>query len=145
MRRGFTLLSAIFLMVLVATLMVVAFSLSAQTKKQTGDIYMREQAYLLGRSATEFALLAISGHDNKNDCINQINLQFPQDQPIYDVNMSLYYIGNNMPGSCQTLPTGTGIATQESNGTVLIDTIVTYMDPATNERVRFHRRTIQKP
>ena len=96
MRRGFTLLSAIFLMVLVATLMMLAYSLSSQTKKQTGDIYMQEQAQLLARSATEFALLAISGHDNRNDCIERINLQYPQGSPIYDINMSLYYIGNGL-------------------------------------------------
>ncbi len=144
MRRGFTLLSAIFLMVLVATLMVLAYSLSSQTKKQTGDIYMQEQAQLLARSATEFALLAISGHDNHADCIEQINLQYPQGSPIYDINMTLYYIGNGLP--CDGNHTlANNIATAESNGTVLIDTFISYTDTSTNERVRFHRRTIQKP
>ncbi len=130
-------------MVLVATLMVLAFSLSAQTKKQTGDIYMQEQAQLLGRSATEFALLAISGHDNGADCINRIDLRYPQGDPLYDINMTLYYIGNGLPAACNTL--SNSIATNESNGTVIIDTFVSYTDPATDERVRFHRRTIQKP
>ena len=143
MRRGFTLLSAIFLMVLVATLMVLAFSLSAQTKKQTGDIYMREQAYLLGRSATEFALLAISGHDNDVDCINDIDMEFPEEDPVYDINLTLYYLGRGLPAGCRTLDNA--VATDESNGTVMIDTIVSYTDPATGEEVRFHRRTIQKP
>ena len=144
MRKGFTLLSAIFLMVLVATLMVVAFSLSAQTKKQTGDIYMQEQAQLLARSATEFALMAISGHDNSADCIERINLRFPQNAPLYDINMSLYYIGSGLPCNTGHL-LANNIATDESNGTVVIDTIVSYTQPDTNESVRFHRRTIQKP
>ncbi|WP_353661168.1 type II secretion system protein [Hydrogenimonas sp. SS33] len=144
MRHGFTLLSAIFLMVLIATLMVLAFSLSAQTKKQTGDIYMQEQAYLLGRSATEFALLAISGHDNNDSCLEQINMQFPDGEPLFDVNMTLYYVGNGLKCNAGHL-LANNIATDESNGTVLIDTIVSYTDPATDEQVRFHRRTIQKP
>jgi len=144
MRRGFTLLSAIFLMVLVATLMVLAFSLSTQTAKQTGDIYLQEQGQLLARSATEFALLAISGHDNSANCIEQINLEYPQGSPIFDINMSLYYIGNGLPCNAGHLLDNT-IATQESNGTVLIDTFVSYVDPGTEERVVFHRRTIQKP
>lgn len=144
MRRGFTLLSAIFLMVLVATLMMLAYSLSSQTKKQTADIYMQEQAQLLARSATEFALLAISGHDNTADCIEQIDLQYPQGSPVYEINMTLYYIGNGLP--CNTGHIlDNAIATAESNGTVLIDTAISYTDPATNERVKFHRRTIQKP
>ncbi|WP_201353902.1 type IV pilus modification PilV family protein [Hydrogenimonas urashimensis] len=142
MRRGFTLLSAIFLMVLVATLMVLAYSLSAQTKKQTGDIYMQEQAQLLARSATEFALLAVSGHDNTADCIDQINLRYPQGSPVYDINMTLYYIGNGLP--CSHI-LANGIATAESNGTILIDTSVSYTIPDSNEKVRFFRRTIQKP
>ncbi|BDY13501.1 type IV pilus modification PilV family protein [Hydrogenimonas cancrithermarum] len=144
MRRGFTLLSAIFLMLLVATLMVLAFSLSSQTKRQTGDIYMQEQAQLLARSATEFALLAISGHDNRIDCIERINLRYPQGAPIYDINMSLHYIGNGLPCNPSHL-LANDIATAESNGTVLIDTFVSYTDPENNETIRFHRRTIQKP
>jgi len=144
MRRGFTLLSAIFLMLLVATLMVLAFSLAAQTKKQTGDIYMQEQAQILGRSATEFALLAISGHENNASCIEQINLQFPQNAPIYDVNMTLFYLGRNLVCNGGHL-LANNVVTDESNGTVMIDTIVSYTDPATGEEVRFHRRTIQKP
>ena len=142
MRRGFTLLSAIFLMVLVATLMVLSFSLSTQTAKQTGDIYLQEQGQLLARSATEFALLAISGHDNSKDCIENINLNYPKGAPVFDINMTLYYIGNGLP--CNHL-LANDIETAESNGTVLIDTIVSYTDPGTNETVRFHRRTIQKP
>ncbi len=144
MRRGFTLLSAIFLMVLVATLMVLAFSLSSQTAKQTGDIYLQEQAQLLARSSTEFALLAISGHDNSADCIEQINLNYPQGAPIFDINLTLYYIGNGLKCNTDHILDNT-IATNESNGTVLIDTLVSYTDPTTGEPVRFTRRTIQKP
>ena len=144
MRRGFTLLSAIFLMVLVATLMVLSFSLSTQTAKQTGDIYLQEQGQLLARSATEFALLAISGHNNSNDCIENINLNYPEGAPVFDINMTLYYIGNGLPCNNDHL-LANNIETAESNGTVLIDTIVSYTDPGTNETVRYFRRTIQKP
>ncbi|WP_456322422.1 type II secretion system protein [Hydrogenimonas sp.] len=143
MRPAFTLLSAIFLMVLVAVLMALSFSLSSQTSKQTGDIYLYQQGQLLAKSSTEFALLAISGHDNGVDCINRIDLRYPQGDPLYDINMTLYYIGNSLPAACNTL--SNSIATNESNGTVIIDTFVSYTDPATDERVRFHRRTIQKP
>ncbi|WP_456383644.1 type II secretion system protein [Hydrogenimonas sp.] len=144
MRRGFTLLSAIFLMVLIATLMVLSYSLSSQTRKQTGDIFMQEQAQLLARSATEFALLAISGHENNTSCIERINMRYPRREPIYDINMSIYYIGNGLPCNAGHTLANT-IATRESNGTVLIDTFVSYKDTENNETVRFHRRTIQKP
>ncbi|MCF6201544.1 MAG: type II secretion system protein [Hydrogenimonas sp.] len=139
MRRGFTLLSAIFLMVLVAVLMMLTFSLSTQTTKQTADLYLQEQAQLLAKSSTEFALLAISGHDNRINCINSMTLNYNR----FKISMNMRYIGAGMPAGCNTI--SNTITTPESNGTVLIDTIVSYTDPDTNETVRYHRRTIQKP
>ncbi len=143
MRKGFALLSAIFLMLLIGILMALSFSLSSQTTKQTGQLYLQEQGQLLAKSATEFALLAISGHENNVSCINQINLRYPQGAPMYDINMTLFYIGKYLPAGCNTLTNS--IATAESNGTVMIDTFVSYIDPETNETIRFHRRTLQKP
>ena len=144
MRPAFTLLSAIFLMVLIAVLMALSFSLSSQTTKQTGDLYLQEQGQLLAKSATELALLAISGHENNISCVEQINLQYPQGSPLYDINMTLYYLGNALPCNANHLVTN-NIVTAESNGTVMIDTFVSYTNPENNETVRFHRRTIQKP
>ncbi len=62
---------------------------------------------------------------------------------MYDINMTLFYIGNDLPAGCNTLTNS--IETAESNGTVMIDTFVSYIDPETNETIRFHRRTLQKP
>jgi len=144
MRSGFALLSAIFLMLLIGILMALSFSLSSQTTKQTGQLYLQEQGQLLAKSATEFALLAISGHDNTADCVEQINLRYPQGAPMYDINMTLYYIGSGLPCNANHL-LANDILTDESNGTVMIDTFVSYRDPETNETIRFHRRTLQKP
>jgi hypothetical protein len=144
MRPAFTLISAIFLMVLVAVILMLSLSLSSETTKQTGDLYLREQALLLAKSSTELALLAISGHNNSVNCIEQINLQYPQTNPIYDINMTLTYLGNNLPCNTNHLLANT-IQTTDSNGTVLIDTFVSYSDADTNETIRIHRRTIQKP
>ncbi len=144
MRPAFTLLSAIFLMVLVAVLLMLSLSLSSQTTKQTADLYLQEQAQLLAKSSTEFALLSISAHDNNSSCINSIDLAYPDTGvKLFDINMTLYYLGNSMPATCNLLDNN--IHTDESNGTVLIDTVVTYTDPDSGETVRFHRRTIQKP
>ncbi|WP_456404282.1 type II secretion system protein [Hydrogenimonas sp.] len=140
MRPAFTLLSAIFLMVLIAILLMLSLSLSSQTVKQTGDLYLKEQAQLLAKSSTEFALLAISAHENSTSCINRIRLGYAT---LFDIDMTLYYLGSGLPATCNTLDNI--LATKESNGTVMIDTVVTYTDPESNETVRFHRRTIQKP
>ncbi len=125
-------------MITIATLMALMISLSSTTAKQTTDIYVSEQTKLLAKSATELALLAISGHDNSVNCINNINFTF---ETFYSVSMNLYYIGSSMPAGCNTI--ANAISTPESNGTVIIDTYVEYN--GTSEPIRYHRRTIQKP
>jgi len=144
MRKGFSLITAIIILVIISTLMVLMFSLSSQTVKQTGDIYLKEQTQLLARSATEYAILAISGHERNatSKCVENINMQYPATNPQYDINVSIYYIGKNLPCSSSHI-LDNNISTADSNGTVIIDTVVTYLQ--SNEPIRYHRRTIQKP
>ena len=143
-------LTALIFMVLVATLGALALSLSTTTVKQTSDLYLREQAELLVQSATEYALLAISGHaiNTTNGCLNTINATYPTDgaDKLFDINISLYYMGNGLPEGCQTLTRNlNNITTTDSNITVVIDTIVSTADGISTEPIRLHRRTIQKP
>jgi len=136
-RKGFSLLLAIIVMITIATLMALMISLSSTTAKQTSDIYVSEQTKLLARSSTELALLAISGHNNAINCIDNINFTYETN---YDVNMTIWYIGKDMP--CANM-LDNNISTPESNGTVIIDTYVTFK--GSSEPIRYHRRTIQKP
>ena len=66
MRRAFSLVTAIFVMVLIGTILALAFTLSSTTVKQTGDVYMREQARLLAKSAVEYEILRIMGANDFN-------------------------------------------------------------------------------
>ena len=126
-------------MITVATLMVLMISLTSLTSKQTSDIYTNEQAKLLAKSATELALLAISGHNNSVNCIDHIRFTFKNS---YEVNTSIFYIGNNLPCNPSHI-LNNNISTPESNGTVIIDTYVEYN--GSSEPIRYHRRTLQKP
>ncbi|WOE70605.1 type II secretion system protein [Hydrogenimonas thermophila] len=142
MRHGFTLLLAIVIMVLIGTLMSLMLSFTTTTLKQTEDIYLKEQAELIARSATEYALLKISGNNWSNgECINNINDLNRYKN--FDVNITIYYFGKNLPSSCNIL--ANNLYTKESNGTALIDVIVSTTDPITSEKINFHKRTIQKP
>lgn len=152
MRKGFSLISAIIFILIVATLGALALSFSSSSTKQTSDLYLREQAELLVQSGTEYALLAISGHDFSTTCLNTINAQYPNSgtNAIFDINITLYYLGRNLPAGCQTpsgISTITNIDTNDSNRTVIIDTIVstTTDNNISTEPIRLHRRTIQKP
>jgi hypothetical protein len=144
MRRGVGLIMAIAFIVLVATIGALALSFSTQTSRQTSDVYLRAQAEILARSATEYALLAISAHNisNSDDCINDINIEH---NPFFDIDVHMRYIGNNLPDpGCRLLDDANGIATVDSNVTVLIDVIVK-STLANREPVTIHRRTLQKP
>ncbi|MDD3324958.1 MAG: type II secretion system protein [Sulfurospirillaceae bacterium] len=146
MRKGFSLITAMVFLILVATISALSIALSSQTAKQTGDIFLKSQAELLAKSATEYALLASSGHEVNatTGCLNSINLYYPElANWTHEANISIMYIGSGLPAGCVQL--GGDIATADSNRTVIIDTLVSTNPAISNEPIRLHRRTIQKP
>lgn len=155
-RNGIAMIIAIAFLLITAILMAIMINMSAETTKRTGDIYFQEQAHLLAKSATEFALLAISGHNRAaNSCLRSINIEYPAAGAlsIFDINTTIRYIGlEDLGGTCQTQsainPASlvSTISTPESNGTIIIDTYVsTSANVNLTEPIRFHRRTMQKP
>ena len=147
MRRGFSLLTAVIFLVLIATIGALALSFSTLNVKQTSDIYLREQADMLLQSATEYALLAISGHqiNAANGCLNMIISEFQQaGNPVFNIIITMNYLGNGLPAGCNQF-SATNIDTNDSNVTVVIDTIVASAAGVATEPIRLHRRTIQKP
>lgn len=146
MRRGFGLITAIVIMITVATLMTLMIGLSSTSVKVTMDVYLKEQAELLARSATEYALLAISGHENNTSCIRNINIGYPGTAPTHEANITIMYIGDGIV-NCPNHILANDINTSESNITVIIDTVVSVnqLNTGVTEPIRVHRRTIQKP
>jgi len=139
-RGGFSVVVAILVMVLISSILVLSLSLSSKSIKQTTDIYLKAQAEILARSATEYAVLAISGHDRSSgNCLENINLSYNN---MFDANMTIMYIGDNL--QCNMM-LANDIKTSESNVTVVIDTIVSVKNGIADEPIRIHRRTIQKP
>jgi len=155
MRKGMAMIIAIAFLIITAVMMAIMVKMTSVTTKQTGDIYFQEQAQLLAKSATEYALLAISGHDRAaNNCITDINIQYPQSgaTAIYNIDVTIQYIGfEDLGGTCKTSslidPTSltSTITTAQSKGTVLVDTYVTTVAGIVSEQISFHRRTMQKP
>ncbi len=143
-RKGFGLITAIVVMITVATLMTLMMSLSSSSVKTTVDVYLKEQSELLARSATEYALLAISGHNNSNNCIQNIDIGYPEANPTHEANLTIWYIGTSIP-NCAGSILDNNITTPESNLTAIIDVVVNVVAPGITEPIRVHRRTIQKP
>jgi len=143
MRKGFGLITAIIIMVTVSVLMTLMISLSASSVKQTSDLYLKEQAELLARSAVEYGLLAISGHDNSVDCIENVNITYLN---TYEANLTMYYIYEGAAVPCANV-LASNITTKESNITTMIDVRVAVIQSVAGntEPIVIHRRTIQKP
>jgi hypothetical protein len=136
LKKSFALLLAIVFVVVLGTVGALMAYFSSATLKQTGDDYLRAQEGLSAKSATEFAIQALQSRDfATNGCINKIDIN----GSLFDINMTFHYFltdCSNCDGNCSI------ITTQESNGTVMINTYVTSkVDP----NIRFFRQTLQKP
>ena len=142
MRKGFSLITAIVFLVLIATISALSISLSTQSVKQTGDVLLKSQAELLLRSGTEYAMLAMSGHDYSGGCLESLNMTH---NGIFDINVSIMYIGDGIICSDSTHILANDINTSDSNRTVIIDTWVRTKQGITSEPIVMHRRSIQKP
>ena len=141
-RHGIAMIMAIAVIVIIATIMALALALTSETTKRTTDVYLYEQAVLLSKSATEYALLRIAQDNNSTNPCNITSLNFTQDS-IYDINVSISYIYTNL---CPTASNSyTTVTTPEQNGSILIDVAVSVNDTTvTPEPIRYFKRTLQK-
>ena len=153
-RRGIAMIMAIIVIVILATIMSLTLNMTATTTKQTVNDYLHEQAILLTRSATEYALLHISGTVRNGTCL-PVSLSGTHNG-IYDINISWQYIGLSNEGSDKD-PSGECLVAQNyirngnvddmnSKGSILLDVIVSTNPDSniTTEPIRYHRRTLQK-
>jgi hypothetical protein len=139
-KNGIAMIMAITVIVIIGTLLALSLSFSSKTLKNTTDIYLYEQAQLLSKSATEYALLKIA---QDGPCTHTDDLNFIQDD-IFDINISLHYIYTS-PSPCTTAQTYTTVTTPEQNGSVLMDVWVSVTDEnVAPDEMHYFRRTLQK-
>jgi hypothetical protein len=174
MRKAFSLITSIFIIIMMSSVSVLVFSVSGKMAKETTIQFRKEQAMLLARSYTEFAVMAVINYDRgaSNDCIENINGDItsltPGETPMaeasttngsgYKVDTKIYYLGNNLPcTAANILNNGTAITTSYNDiagkpdalAAILVDVYVQYKDPdvdnpTTSEWITYHRRTLQK-
>ncbi len=141
-RSGFAMIMAVTVIVIVATIMALSLSLTTQTTKKTTDLYLYEQAILLSKSATEYALLRIAQDGrctHTNDLVN-----FTDPSGFYNIDITLLYVyTTDCPIQTDNyFPVGTTIQTPAQDGSVLMD--VTVSTNVGTEPITYFRRTIQK-
>ncbi len=157
-KRAFSMITAIFVIVIMATVTSLVMNVTGKTVKATTLQYQKEQAQLLARSYTELAILYVIHKDRSSDCIETISDHFGDATNGYDVRMNISYIGNstllsncnnniNSSGAIGNSATWTDTTTGfDKTISMVIDTYITYkdFDDPSDRNITFHRRTLQK-
>ncbi len=141
MRRGFGLIQVIFFMVLLSTILTITMRYASISARETADLFERAQAELFLQSATELALLGISGHDRSAGCLHTVHIVSEDRRFIADINLTDYFLLSG-----ETCDRKTTITTEASNGMVLMDIVVesNATHPKNSRPVRIVRRTLQR-
>lgn len=154
MRNGFSMITAIFVIVIMATVGAFVMNLSGKIVKTTTAQFQHEQAILYAKSYTEFAVMAVTAHDRSADCVETItgNIGTPSNGNGYSIRTHIAYIGPIAEIEKCGNPSGTGVRQLSTTVTdtatpltIIIDAYVDYKDPDNTTLWRtVHRRTVQK-
>jgi hypothetical protein len=136
LRKSFSLLITLLFVIFVAIIGVLSLEFAFSTTKHTANVSLDTRAELLSRAATEYAILAMQGHDYKTNCLKSINLK----DNFFDVNITYHYFFTDCnPDECNC----SKIETADTNGSALIYVTVTSRNP--NFHIRKVRFTLQNP
>ena len=141
MRRGFGLIQVIFFMVILSTILTITMRYASISAKQTGDLFVKEQAELFMQSAIELTILGLQDHDKNSGCMHHIKIISHDKRFVADVNLSNYFLLNS-----ETCDRKSPIDTEESNGMITIDIVVetNATHPKNSQSLRLVRRTLQR-
>lgn len=135
-------------MIIMSAISAMVFNVANKTVKETVTQYRREQAALLAKGYTEFAIMAVMGNDRNANCLNEINgTALGSDPSIgdgYSVEVKLsYIIGANLPAAGCDRVLGS-VVTPETPLQILVDVYIRYLDTDTTGMRTYHRRTLQR-
>lgn len=154
LRNAFSMVTAIFIIVIMATVAAFVMNLGGKIVKSTTMQYQHEQAELYAKSYTEYAVLAVTGNNRTaGNCLKRIQGSIgtsPINGQGYSVYTYISYIGpKTVIGTCpKTRKLSTSVVTVKTPLTVIIDVYVYYKDPDNSGKgtpwFTVHRRTVQK-
>lgn len=155
-RPAFSMVTAIFVIVIMAVAAQLVLGLSGKLVKETTTQFQREQALLLAKSYTEFAVMAVTANDRNEtgvNCLTDIdanNIIRDEDNGGYQTRIRIAYIGNGEVATCPaTRVLSSGVITPETPLNIIIDVYVEYKDFDHHDIsnapwITYHKRTLQK-
>ncbi|WP_456480218.1 hypothetical protein [Nautilia sp.] len=143
MRKSFSLIITIVFMVVMSVIGFMILKFSGASNTHISRSFINTRAELMLRSATEYAILALQGHEinSTSKCLNKIDMN----DNLFDINITYHYFVTD----CTSNPSiwsgckCSDINTPDTNGSVLIYVTVTSKNP--NFHVRKVRFTLQNP
>lgn len=156
-RKAFSMITAIFVILLMSTVGALIMNLSGKTIQETTAQYRKEQSILYAKSYTELAIMAAT----TNACARRITGNAGGTAPQvlrgngYFIEVDIQYVGSNSACLNNRLATGDIIRPDSIDMILLIDTYVHYRDPehpnainavawGTDPGITYHRRTLQR-
>ena len=147
MRRAFSMLMAIFFLIIIGTLSMIGLRLSSTTTRQTAELYLTEQAELLEQGATEYTVAFLLKNLPKGCQWGPIRGNFPNNtRPLLTYRVDIKYFGEiDIPNTTDDC-TGSRVESMSGNenGIVMLDVFVKSVPNVTPTPISFHKRTIQK-
>ena len=153
-RKAFSMLTAIVVIVLMATISMLVVSMSGKLVKETTAQFQQEQAALYANSYTEYAILAVTGNNRTaGNCLIDIDstIGAPTTGNGYRIRTRISYIGTATEiGNCATTrKLSEAVTTLKTPLTIIIDAYVDYKEPdhhvcALAPWITYHKRTVQK-
>ena len=152
-RKAFSMITAIVVIVLMATVAMLVMSMSGKMVKETTAQYQEEQAALLAKSYTEYAVMAVTANNRAVNCLITINGTTGDATNIspnngYRIRTHISYIGTpNVIGNCAAVrQLDTVTNGSETPLTIIVDAYVDYrdLDNPAGPNMTYHRRTVQK-
>jgi len=162
MRRAFSMLMALAVIVIVSTISVLVLNLSGKMVTGTTAKYREEQAALLANSYAELAILSVINQDINNSCITELNSTVDNLVPngsstltgdaVYNVNVKISYIGNNLTACGTSVLNGSPIATDYNStlpvglAAIVVDVFVRYRNSSItpDHDLTYHLRRLNK-
>lgn len=147
MKKGFSLIAAIFFIILISTIALTSLSIATMSAREAPNILLNQQAELLARSATEYAIMNIQQNDYNISCpdsVKEINLNYPNNNsPIFNAKVQIYYLNSALPCGDNVI-SSTALADNYKFASI-IDVRVTSVGNIGSAPIKFSRRTLQIP
>jgi len=159
-RDAFSMVTAIFVIVLMASVAAFIMNLSGKMVQETTAQYQREQSVLLAKSYTEYAIMAVTANEqNLSTCLNNISGSYGSDgagNPLYNIDVNISYFGNGrtpanggLNSNCSKILYNPTSTEHNISLSIMVDVFVHYTtidhpDGTSAPKVTYHKRSLQK-